>query len=165
MNSLITKETLKQKILEGFIIGVMVSLTVALCGIVWNAFDNATERLATAEDLLNGQSEKLLRQSDFNGELLQKLEMQQGATEDQLEQLATDVQQTRAGLEQKLTELAAAINKLPGAEASTSASSLAKDFGKLNTQTRFDPRKQQLPNFKGVGRNYRDIVKQEPADR
>jgi len=172
MAALISKEAFKQKVVEGFIIGVMVSLTIAVCGIVWNAFDNATERLKAAEASLNGQaaelqgqSAKLQQQSDFNGALLAKLRNQQTATEQQLEQLGGDLQETRSGLEKKLTELATAVNKLPRAAGSSSTPTFAKSFGKFEGPIRFDPKKQELPDFRVIGREFKDIVKQEPLDR
>ena len=165
MTNLITKDTFKQKIVEGFIIGVMVSLTVALSAIVWNAFDNATTRLTVAEDLLNGQSAKLQTQSDFNGQLLNNLSTPQGASEEQLRQLAADLKETRTGFEEKLTELAAAINRLPKHADTASSPTLPKSFGTLKRPIHFDPKKQQRPDFNRIGRDFRDIVKQEPLDR
>jgi len=164
MSKLITKETFKQKVVEGFIVGVMVSLTVAICGIVWTAFDKATERLASAEVRLIKQSGKLESQRDFNGELIGNLGVQQGVNEKQLAQLATNLQKTQTSIEKKISELATAMNNLHKDGQVQTNPKFSKSFGKLERTIEFDPTKLNLPDFKRIARDYEDIVKQEQID-
>ena len=143
----------KQKVAEGFIVGMMVSLTLAVTGIVWKGFSSATARLESTERLL-------LEQKKFNAVLLDKLSQEQGSTSAELQGLAKDVSAMRQGLEDKLNVVAARIDDLHAQEAGPDKPVLGKSFGKFAVPFRFDPNSMRPPSYRGLGLNFKSVVEQ-----
>lgn len=143
----------KQKVAEGFIVGMMVSLTLAVTGIVWKGFSSATARLESTERLL-------LEQKKFNAVLLDKLSQEQGSTSAELQGLAKDVSAMRQGLEDKLNVVAARIDDLHAQEAGPAKPVLGKAFGKLAAPLRSDPNRIRAPSYRVLGSIFKSVVEQ-----
>ena len=145
--------TFKQKVAEGFIVGMMVSLTLAVTGIVWKGFSSATARLESTEKLL-------LEQKKFNAVLLDKLSQEQGSTSAELQGLSKDVSAMRQGLERKLNVVAARIDDLHAQESGPDKPILGKAFGKFAVPVRSDPNSIRLPSYRALGSNFKSVVEQ-----
>ncbi|MCH7917994.1 MAG: hypothetical protein IIC50_08400 [Planctomycetes bacterium] len=145
--------TFREKIAEGFVVGMMVSLTLAVTGIVWKGFSSATARLESTERLL-------LEQKKFNAVLLDKLSQEQGSTSAELQGLAKDVSAMRQGLEGKLNVVAARIDDLHSQEAGPAKPVLGKAFGKFAYPVRSDPNSIRSPNYRVLMSNFKNVVEQ-----
>jgi len=152
--------TLKQKIAEGFVVGMMVSLTLAVTGIAWKGFSEATARLKIAEKLLFDQQQFNADLQKFNANLLERLSQEQVSTTTELQGLAQDVSAMRQGLEGKLNVVAARIDDLHAQEAGPDKPVLGKSFGKFAVPFRFDPNSMRPPSYRGLGLNFKSVVEQ-----